>query len=359
MPAIASRLRSSWPECVWLAFCAANLLFLVTHPGHQTVPFHIVWVSLALIYGFRLWSAPLTAALVGLVVLACGGALIAAEARSGGETIEYSEVPLIAAMFGAMVWHATRRQRALEEVRRIAQKQREFVRNASHQLRTPITVARGYAELISSAHERDQTGEDARVVLDELEQLATISDRLFILAAAQHPEFLMWGSVDLGRLIESAAGRWEHRAPRDWQIDLRGETTFAGDEDHLGTALDALIENAARFTRRGDRIRLEAACERGAVVIRVADDGEGIAADDIDSIFDAFRQAGSRGPLRNGGTGLGLAIVKAIVEGHGGHVHVESTLGEGTTFELRLPPARPPVSDGAPLRRPAVQSQPA
>jgi signal transduction histidine kinase len=126
------------------------------------------------------------------------------------------EFPLLTAMFGGMVWHAQRRQRATEEVQRIAQKQREFVRNASHQLRTPITVARGHAELICAAHPQDQTGDDARIVLDELEQLATISDRLFILAAAQHPEFLMRGTVDLDRLIGDAERRWHRRAPRGW-----------------------------------------------------------------------------------------------------------------------------------------------
>jgi signal transduction histidine kinase len=337
MPAIASSLRKYWPEALWLAFCAGNLLLLVTHPAVHMVPIHVVWVSLTLLYGFRLWRSALAAKLLGLVVVSSCAALSVAVVKSGEEWAELVELPLLTAMFGGMVWHAQRRQRATEEVRRIAQKQREFVRNASHQLRTPITVARGHAELICAAHAGDQTGGDARVVLDELQQLATISDRLFILAAAQHPEFLMWGAVDLHRLIGDAEGRWRRRAPRSWEFDVDGGATFAGDEEHLGSAIDALIENAARFTRPGDRIRLDGRSERGAVVIRVADDGQGIDADDIDSIFDAFRQASARTRLRNGGTGLGLAIVKAIVEGHGGQVGVQSARGAGTTFELRFP----------------------
>jgi signal transduction histidine kinase len=337
MPAIASRLNRYWPECLWLAFCVANLVILVTHRGVHMVPIHLVWVSLTLLYGFRLWRSALAAMLLGFVVVSSCAALIAAVLRSGEEYTELMELPLLTAMFGGMVWHAQRRQRATEEVNRIAQKQREFVRNASHQLRTPITVARGHAELICAAHAQDQTGADARVVLDELQQLATISDRLFILAAAQQPEFLMWGTVDLNRLICDAEGRWRRRATRNWEFDVHDGTTFGGDEEHLGSAIDALIENAAKFTRPGDRIRLEGRSERGAVVIRVADDGDGIDAADIDSIFDAFRQAGKRNPLRNGGTGLGLAIVKAIVEGHGGQVRVVSAPGAGATFELRLP----------------------
>jgi signal transduction histidine kinase len=340
MPAIASRLSSYWPEAVWLVFCAANLVVLVTHPGSHMVPIHLIWVSLTLLYGFRLWQSALAARLLASVVLVTCAALIVVVFRRGEEYTELIELPLLIAMFGGMVWHAQRRQRATEEVGRIAHKQREFVRNASHQLRTPITVARGHAELICAAHEQDQTGDDARVVLDELQHLATISDRLFILAAAQHPEFLMWGDVDLSRLIGDAERRWRRRAPRRWEFDVDGVATFAGDEEHLGSAIDALIENAAKFTHAGDRIRLEGRSERGAVILRVADDGEGIDADDIDSIFDAFRQASGRRKLRNGGTGLGLAIVKAIVEGHGGAVGVESIRGQGATFELRLPATR-------------------
>jgi two-component system OmpR family sensor kinase len=337
MPGIASSLRRYWPECLWLAFCAGNLVVLVTHPAVHMVPIHLIWVSLTLLYGFRLWQSALAARLLAVVVLFTCAGLILAVLERGEEYAELMELPLLIAMFGGMVWHAQRRQRATEEVRRIAQKQREFVRNASHQLRTPITVARGHAELICAAHQQDQTGADAGVVLDELQQLATISDRLFILAAAQHPEFLMWGAVDLQRLIEDAEQRWRRRASRSWEFDVNGGATFAGDEEHLGSAIDALIENAAKFTNAGDRIRLEGRSERGAVVIRVADDGTGIDAEDIDSIFDAFRQATVRSPLRNGGTGLGLAIVKAIVEGHGGQVDVKSALGTGTTFELRIP----------------------
>lgn len=337
MPGIASKLRKYWPELVWLAFVAANLLLLVTHPSVHMVPIHVVWVSLTLLYGFRLWQSALAAKLLGLVVVSSCTALSVAVVSRGEEYAELAEFPLLALMFGGMVWHAQRRQRAAEELERMAKKQREFVRNASHQFRTPITVASGYAELIAAVHADDQTGDDARVVVDELQQLAAIADRLLILAGAQHPEFLSWGTVDVRRLIESTAHRWSRRAKnRRWEFDV-DDVRFGGDEDQLNMALDALIENAVRFTRPGERIRLEGRDGPDGIVIRVIDEGAGIPAADLDSIFDPFRRPCFAPRSRTHGTGLGLAIVKAIVEGHRGTLGVESSANEGTTFELRLP----------------------
>ena len=118
----------------------------------------------------------------------------------------------MAAMFLAMVWHAERRQAAIEETARLAESehrllmgQREFVRDASHELRTPITVARGHAELIRDADLNGQVAKDAEVILDELGHLSSLSERLLILTTAGHPGFLST-SARRGRAVHRRVG---------------------------------------------------------------------------------------------------------------------------------------------------------
>jgi signal transduction histidine kinase len=342
MSATASLLRRRWLELAWGAFAAANLAVMFRIPQGQTVPFHFVWVSLTLVYGFRTWGPQPTLAVCvtvcSLTSLAFLGPIV--EGRLNAD--EITEVPLMAAMFIAMVWHARRRAAAMDEVRRLAdserrlrERERDFVRDASHSLRTPITVARGYAELIRGAHTASQTGEDATVVLGELQKLTQISERLLTLAKAERPDFLRRTEVDVEELVTRVARRWSAAAPRRWQVAVDADGVLLADAEQLEAALDALIENAIGATNEGDRILLRARAEQGDAVIEVADHGIGIHAEDLGRVFDRFWR-GHRGG-HNGGTGLGLAIVKAIVDAHDGTVAVTSEHGTGTTFTIRLP----------------------
>ena len=158
MSGIGSTLRRRWVEVAWGVFAAANVTAIVLMSRWETIPFHFVWVSLTLVYGFRHWRFRTTMLLLLVVIASTGAALAVSIARGHQGPDELAEVPLMAAMFLAMVWHAVRRQAAVEEAGRLAASehrllmgQREFVRDASHELRTPITVARGHAELIRDA----------------------------------------------------------------------------------------------------------------------------------------------------------------------------------------------------------------
>src|SRR5439155_951690 len=124
---------------------------------------------------------------------------------------ELTEVPLMAGMFVAMVWHARRRQAALQEVSRLAEnehrmleRERDFLRDASHELRTPVTVARGHADLIREAASDDQIARDAEIVLDELARLSRISERLLLLARADGGRARRSGGTGLGLAIVQA-----------------------------------------------------------------------------------------------------------------------------------------------------------
>lgn len=348
MSGIASKLRSHWVEVAWGAFAAANVAVIVLLTRWETIPFHLVWVSLALVYGFRVWRLRTTVGVLLVIVVVTGGALVWTVTRGHESLDEVAEVPLMAAMFVAMVWHARRRQAAAEEARRLAEnehrlleRQREFIRDASHELRTPITVARGHAELIRAESLGTQVGEDIGVVLDELERLERLSERLLILAAAEHPGFLAVAPVQIEPLVVGTAHRWEPTASREWLVYVASDGSLQADRERLAIALDALIENAVKATDEGECIRIAAWAADGSLVLEVADAGVGIERDELPRIFDRFSRLDPGRARGKGGTGLGLAIVKAIAEAHGGSVSADSEPGRGATFRIHLPGFRP------------------
>jgi signal transduction histidine kinase len=351
--------RSSWVDIAWVAFVAINLAAMRLLPAWQTIPFLAIWVSLTVIYGFRLWRIQPTILTLVAVTIATGG-IISVQVLKGQQDADYlAEVPLIALMFLVMVWHGRRRLAAteerlvaMEEVQRVSQEnlrllkqQRRFLQDASHELGTPITVALGHAELIERAVTNPVVAEDARVVTDELMRLRRLSTRMLLLASAEGPDFLHLTPVPVESVVVEALDRWGH-TPRHWRLGPVAETTVLGDRDRLAVALDALLENAVAHTSPGDRIEVGARVEEDAVVLAVTDSGCGIQGADLQRIFQRFGRAEPHRSRPAGGLGLGLAIVQAIAEAHGGSVRVQSTFGHGSKFEVLLPLA--PAAAGAP-----------
>jgi two-component system OmpR family sensor kinase len=327
----------------WVAFSVVNLVAIVAYPEWETVPFHFIWVSLTLVYGFRVWSLPVTWVVL-LLVCVTTGALIARDISLGDQPPdEFTEVPLMAAMFLAMVWHARRRLAVLHSLKglseynaRLLEQQRQFVANASHELRTPITIALGHAELIANALEAGTIADDAHVVIDELDRLRRLSDRLLALAAAEGQNALSWALVNVASLIEGVAQRWLP-IDRRWSVAASSEAQVMGDSDRLVLAVDALIENAVGSTLPGDAIHLSVSALDDSVAIEVSDSGRGIAANDLERIFDRSIHLESDQPTERAGNGLGLSIVQSIVKAHGGRVNVTSRLGLGSCFTVVLP----------------------
>ena len=348
MSGIASTLRRRWVEIAWATFAAANVAVIVVLEDWETIPFHFVWVSLTIVYGFRVWRLRTTMILLLVVIAVTGVALTWTVTRGDEGPDELAEVPLMAAMFVAMVWHAHRRQAAIEETRRLAEAehrllegQRAFVRDASHELRTPITVARGHAELIRNSGVDGQVGKDAEVVLDELGRLSKLSERLLILTAVGDPGFLSRAEVEVEPLVVGLMRRWSPTAPRAWQVRVAAEGTISADRERLETALDALLENAVRATHEGGGIRVGCRAEGEKLILEVADEGSGIRPEDLPRIFERFSKLEPDRARSNGGTGLGLSIAKAIAEAHGGSIAVESEEGRGASFRISLSGFRP------------------
>jgi len=355
------RLRPLWPDIVWAVFVGLNLAAMRLFPAWQTVPFLAIWVSLTVIYGFRLWRLQPTILTLAAVTVATGG-IIFVQVLKGQQDADYlAEVPLIALMFLVMVWHGRRRLAAtqerltaMEQVQRISQEnlrlleqQRQFLQDASHEMGTPITVALGHAELIERAATDQGVAADARVITGELARLRRLTSRLLLLASAGTPGFLRVEPVAADSLVLDALERWAH-VPRRWRLGDVADATVLGDGDRLIVALDALLENAVAHTEPGDRIEVSVRLEDRNAVISVTDSGCGIPPSDLDRIFDRFARAEPYRSREAGGFGLGLPIVQAIAEAHHGTVRVHSASGRGSTFEMVIPA----VSD-AMARKPA------
>jgi signal transduction histidine kinase len=257
-------------------------------------------------------------------------------------------IPFFLIWMSLTVWHVRRKhaaesryQRISEQNARMLREQRQFVQDAAHQLRTPITIALGHAELLADSlagqpATAGQELQDIHVVIGELNRLRRRAQGLLLIAASADPEFLQPEPVVLDRLVAELLDRWRPTAARCWRLGRLDSVTVPADADRLGLALDALLDNAVRHTAHGDAIELSVVRgEPGSPVrLTVADSGSGIPEDQLPLIFDRFRTG--RGS-HSRGTGLGLALVRAVARAHGGDVTVHSVLGEGSEFALTLP----------------------
>ena len=335
MSDIASWTTRRRPEIAWGLFAAANFAVLFWLLDYQTVPFHFVWVSLTVLYGFRVWAIRPTMIVLSAVCVASAITMGAAVSHGYTGLDELTEIPLMSAMFVAMVWHARRRQLALDEAGRAAERERAFIRDASHQLKTPIAVARGLAELLRDSERGTARRRDIVDLVEELDRLNGIAQNLVLLEVAEQPDSLERAPVDVEDLIVSAVRRWSRGAHRGWRVDAAAEGTLIGDRQRLDAALDAVLENAVQATGEQDRIEVTAKPAGAGVIVRVRDTGVGIPQELLPHVFDRFASGHRRGGTRS--TGLGLPIAKAIVEAHGGSVRAESVPGLHTTISFELP----------------------
>jgi signal transduction histidine kinase len=315
----------------------ANVAAVIAFPHYEAIPFHFVWISLMMVYGLYRWPLRPALAVAAVVTVAVGVAL-GIHAVPAGEWVEMSEVPLMAGIFLVMVWYATGRERALAQAARAAEAERDFLRDAAHQLRTPITVARGHAELVQMRASDAGIVSDLGIVVEELANLSHISGRLLLLAASEHESFVHAEDFDAAGLIDRAQRRWEPVVKRQWSFS-RVEGTVRADGSRLEAALDALIENAINATVDGARISVSSRAEGDTLVIEVSDGGRGMGPEEITHAFDRFFSPADGGRR---GTGLGLAVVRAIAEAHGGSVRAWSAPGHGARFQIALPGLRAP-----------------
>lgn len=212
--------------------------------------------------------------------------------------------------------------------------QRNFVNDAGHELRTPITIIRGHLELMGDDPQEQQ--ETIELVMDELDRMNRLVNDLVLLAKSENPDFLELETVDVSSFTEELYTKIKALAKRNWRLDCLAKGTIAVDRQRLTQAIINLAQNATQHTTEDNIIAIGSAIEDKQVQFWIRDTGEGIAESDQKRIFERFaRVTSSR--RRSEGSGLGLAIVKAIAEAHGGFVRLDSHLGMGAKFTLVLP----------------------
>lgn len=235
----------------------------------------------------------------------------------------------------------------LDRVSAAFQAQAEFVADASHELRTPLTVIRGQLELLAGSHDVDhaEVVRVERLIQAEISRLTRLTDDLLLLARADSANFVSPRRIDLAPFITDLWDGLSLTAARRFEVGPVPQLSLPADPDRLAQALRNLGANAVSHTADpAGLVRISAALDRadsGQVVIVVADDGPGIAAEHRQQVFERFYRTDPGRARSEGGAGLGLAIVRAIVEAHGGTVRVTDAQAGGAAFEVRLPLGTP------------------
>jgi signal transduction histidine kinase len=225
----------------------------------------------------------------------------------------------------------------------------DFVASVSHELRTPLTSIRGYLELLREGEAGDLTDGQLEFVsivernADRL--LRLVGDLLFVAQVEAGKISLDPGPTDVEELVRQAVDAARPAATNkgielDLDLGVNGLSELHADRARLGQVLDNLISNALKFTSAGGHVAVRTSHYADAVVIEVSDDGMGMSQADVSQVFKRFFRSASATEQAIQGTGLGLAIVKAIVQGHDGHITVESAAGKGTVFRVELPCSR-------------------
>jgi signal transduction histidine kinase len=225
--------------------------------------------------------------------------------------------------------------------------QRKFVDDASHELRTPITIVRGHLELMG-----DDPAERVaviRLVTEELDRMSRIVDDLLVLAKARRPDFVQLEEVSVAELTSDVHAKVRALGDRRWMLEGIGEGSASLDPQRVTQAMVQFAQNAVAHTAAGDEIRVGSALHGASssprkVSFWISDTGSGVLPEDADAIFERFsRGTGSGSRRHRSGAGLGLAIVSAIADAHHGVVRLVSEPGQGATFGIELP-ADPPVT---------------
>lgn len=222
----------------------------------------------------------------------------------------------------------------------------EFVLTASHELRSPLTSVQGFAELLML--ERDKLSpaqaDTVEIILDNTRHLVRLLNDLLDLARSDAGRLTIKPMpTDPGPLVEDAARTMRSQTEGKGQsLQVAVEPDLPRihvDRDRIRQVLVNLLTNAHEYCPQGAAISLKAERRDAEVQLVVEDDGPGMAADQLEHIFERFTRGDAGLTQHVGGTGLGLAISKSLVELHGGQIEAASTLGRGSTFRVRLPEA--------------------
>lgn len=231
--------------------------------------------------------------------------------------------------------------RMIERIETGVRSQKQFVADASHEYRTPLTIMRAELEYAEPRADLPEVRESIQIAIAEVDRLAALTRSLLTLVRLDGPQEVLRTPVSLGEILTDCLRRADTLARNknlELHVDLQRDVVIHGDAEGIERAILNLVENALKFSEPGGGITVVLDRSNGEAVLHVRDRGPGIDPADIPHIFDRFfRASAMRGS--SAGHGLGLAITKRIVELHGGTVSVRNRNEGGAEFEVRLPAA--------------------
>jgi signal transduction histidine kinase len=230
----------------------------------------------------------------------------------------------------------------LERLEGAFESQKQFLQDASHELRTPIAIAQTNVEVLEM--QEDPTAKDyehlMQVLKMSLERMNSVNEGLLLLAEGRQTQY-KWSEVDMGSLareiVDEASGRAE-AAQVHLEVEIAsGDVRVMGDSTRLKQAIMNLVDNAVKYNKPGGKVKISAKAEGTVVSVEVHDTGIGISQADLPRVFERFYRVDKSRSRSMGGSGLGLSIVKKIIEDHKGAITADSNPGEGSTFRIVLP----------------------
>ncbi len=213
--------------------------------------------------------------------------------------------------------------------------QREFLDDAGHELKTPLTVIRGHMEVLDGSDPADVEA-TKQLLLDEIDRMARLVHDLIMLAKTDRPDFFVFDRISIAALTETVLDKSRALGDRDWHLDATAQFMTELDEQRITQALLQLAQNAVKHTKPGDVIAIGSRVDSAhGIRLWVRDTGRGVRDEDKHVIFERFGRGAV--PEHDEGFGLGLSIVRAIAAGHGGTASVEDAEPNGAKFVISLP----------------------
>jgi two-component system phosphate regulon sensor histidine kinase PhoR len=236
--------------------------------------------------------------------------------------------------------------RDMTPIRRVLAMKREFMANASHELRTPVTASQGYAETLLRGTADEATARQFVEIIDRhAKRLGGLVDDVLKLSELEDrpPEHAVKERVDVESVTTLVVETIHTRATNasiEVKVNVPAGLEITGDPLGLEQVLENLVDNAVKYGKSGGAVHVSGRRDAGRVVVTVADDGLGIESPHLSRLFERFYRVDPSRSRERGGTGLGLAIVKQLVQSMSGSIDVTSEFGKGTTFTMVFPAPR-------------------
>ncbi|MGI6124277.1 MAG: sensor histidine kinase, partial [Acetivibrionales bacterium] len=231
--------------------------------------------------------------------------------------------------------------RMMDRIEKAYDKQKQFVSDASHELRTPISVIQGYARMLDrwGKDDKEILHESIEAINKESKNMQDLVDKLLFIARNDKDTMvLIKDKFNFSELMEEMVRDTKMlETKHNIESHVEPDIIINGDRDRIKQALRIFVDNAIKYTEPGGNITLKLEKEEGYAVAAVIDNGRGIPEKDLPNIFDRFYQVDAARERDKGGHGLGLSIARIIVLRHGGRIKVASKMGAGTRFRVFLP----------------------